>query len=234
MQRELRALLEKKAAMGAQGFLGGDYYYDMSGRGEYDDGELVAGGRRRKAKKLTPMQKKMKKVRAAKKRRGGDFVDLNDSMPYIGAGRKKATQKGFRNPLEKAERDEYKAIADRDWLVSYGPEYAAKLTRKAAIINRALARTNLAPVGRAYNAIERANMANLAAYKPYADAARRAGVKMAPVDAVWPAAPANAAAYNALIEAARAPVDYVAAPNLAALGANGDEQLAAYNALFQY
>lgn len=242
MQRELRELLERKAAMGSHGFLGGDYYYDMSGQGEYDDGELVAGGRRKRGRKVkkahlvkgsAAAKKHMAKIR--KMRRGGDFVDLDDAMPYVGAGRKKARAKAYRNPIESAVRDEYKDIANKDWLLSYGPEYAAKLTQKAAIINRALARTRLAPVGRAYNAIERANEAQLAAFRPYANAARRAGMKPAAVAPVWPAGIADAAAYNGLIANARRAVGpYEDAANLAAVGANDAAQLAAYNALFNY
>lgn len=191
MQRELRQLLEYKAARG------GDYYYDMSGQGE-----LAAGRRKRKHKKMTPMQKKMAHVRAGKKRRGGDFVDLNDLQPYQGAGHKKARAKAFRNPLETAMRDQYKDEYNDEWVRTTGPEYAAKLRKKAAVLNRALAETALGPLGQAYEDIEKANEIEMSAYLPYSNVAKKYGMKTEPVKAVWGPV-ANAAAYNTLVNNAR-------------------------------
>lgn len=184
MQRELRELLERKAAMGSHGFLGGDYYYDMSGQGEFDDGQLVAGARRRKRrvgrKKETKAQVKarMAKVRAGKKhKKGGDFVDLDDLMPYIGAGRGKAVrEKAYRNPIEKAERDLYKQEMSEDWLLTSGPEYAAKLKKKADILNRALANTRMNTVADQYNQLYQGQLAEYSGYDPYIRAAQRSGI----------------------------------------------------------
>lgn len=170
MQRELRQLLEYKAAQG------GDYYYDMSGQGE-----LAAGKRKRKHKKMTPMQKKMAHVRAGKKRRGGDFVDLDNLQPYQGAGRKKAGEKAFRNPIEKAERDILKQEYNEDWITSYGPEYAARLRKKADLITRALNQTRMNEVGRIYEDQFKRNEGLLSAYQPYTRAASKYGMKLAPI-----------------------------------------------------
>jgi len=73
MQRELRDLLERKVAMGPGH--GSGYYFDMNDDDDELDydlqaGELMAGGKRRKAKKMTPMQKKWLKLEQEKEEAG--------------------------------------------------------------------------------------------------------------------------------------------------------------------
>ncbi len=199
MQRELRDLLERKVAYG------GDYYFDMSGDqggNEYLDmaaGNLVAGARKRRrvkrkgqpAKGSAAAKRKMAKVRAA--RRGGDFYDANDFggdfydvNDYVGGAKKgrrrraaRAKTGNFRNPIEQVERDLYKQQKTSQWLMTDGPEYAAKLQRKAAMINQALQRTGMRNVGVRYNDYYNNQLANLSALAPYQKAARRQGFKVA-------------------------------------------------------
>lgn len=220
MQRELRDLLERKVAMGPGH--GSGYYFDMNDDDDLDydlqAGELMAGGKRRKAKKMTAMQRKMAKVRAGK-RRGGDYVNLNDYSYYQGGAgkntrrkrvakiRSAASLRGFKNPLEKAQLDEYKAIKGQEWLRTVGPEYAAKLQQKAAIINRALVKTGLRPVGIAYNTAQRAAQNQLAAWEPYAKAAKRQGIQyQGPVAAPGNVYGNNQALITAAINAINAPI----------------------------
>ncbi len=191
MQHELRELLERKVAMGPGH--GSGYYFDMNDDDiDYDlqAGELMAGGKRRKkAKKMTPMQRKMAHVRSYKGK-GGDYIDLNNYSYYQGGAGKNTRRKriakntGFKNPIQKAEKDYYNEQKKAEWLISSGPEYAARLQRKAAMINRALRSTGMAPVGINYNRAYREQLGRMNAWQPYAKAARKQGFKpTAPVGA---------------------------------------------------
>jgi len=175
MQHQLRELLEDKVARGG-------YYFDM-GQG-YDEGELVAGKRKRKAPKRKKETKDQLKARMAKVRagiphkRGGDFVDLNDAM--YGAGKRKAQAKSYRNPIEKAMRDNYKLQHNDEWLMTHGAEYASKLKEKADAITNALTQTRTGALATAYNNAYRDAYNNFRQYAPAQKAASKAGVKFIP------------------------------------------------------
>lgn len=267
MQHQLRNMLERKVARGALENLGGDYYFDMNqgmGGDEYLDesmyaGDLVAGARKRRKpkKRATAAQlRALAKGRAKlkKMRKGGDFIDLNDGNLYQGGkrGQKRAAKLrarrstyGFKDPLAKAELDEIKALQNQDWLRTVGPEYSARLQKKAAIINRALAKTGLGRVGKAYNDMLDANELQMSAYRPYAQAARMAGLKPAAPGIAWPAG-IDDAAYRALFNPRAVGAQYIApginlnpgayaqVPNIAAMGADDAARLANYRALFDY
>lgn len=92
-------------------------------------GDLVAGRRKRKAKysKATPAQlAALKKARAAKKRRGGDFEDLGDSdYRLFGAA--------YKNPIEKARKLQAELKQNEDWYEYDAWKAESKLIKQAAL-----------------------------------------------------------------------------------------------------
>lgn len=209
MQHELRELLERKVAMGPGH--GSGYYFDMNDDDiDYDlqAGELMAGGKRRKrAKKMTPMQRKMAHVRSYKGK-GGDYIDLNNYSYYQGGvqkakGRRRraaAPRSGYaRNPIEKAERELYKQEKNENWIMTQGPAYAAKLRKKADMITQALADTRMGVVGELYDQRYKNNLVNLSGYAPYMNASKKLGYKVSAL----PAPPAAPNAYRIALANAR-------------------------------
>lgn len=191
MQRDLRNILQRKVA------LGGDYYFDMNpnmgGEEEYMEdliaGDLIAGGKRKRKKKATAAQlRSLKKARAElrKMRRGGDFINLNDASLYQGAGRKKraakirasASERGFKNPIEKAELDYIKQQKRLDWVLTEGPQYAAKLRKKAEMIENALNTTRMGNVGNQFNTLYENQLGQYSSYAPYIAAASKIGIPL--------------------------------------------------------
>lgn len=132
MQRELRRLLEEKVARQGMRY-GQGYNLDMSDlqAGSFVDLNDLAGGKRRKKRKETKEQlhRRMAKVRAAKKKRGGDFVDLND---FVGAA--------YKNPIERAMKDAIKKRKDDQFDLLEADAYAAKLYKQKELIDAAISK----------------------------------------------------------------------------------------------
>ncbi len=132
MQRELRRLLEEKVSRQGMRY-GQGYNLDMSDlqAGSFVDLNDLAGGRRRKKRKETKEQlhRRMAKVRAAKKKRGGDFVDLND---FVGAA--------YKNPIERAMKDAIKKRKDEQFDLLEADAYAAKLYKQKKLIENAISK----------------------------------------------------------------------------------------------